>query len=56
LALAADVLNDDARARAIYQRLKFKIVGGLPHEGWELTENRLHSAIDVISQERDRPR
>ena len=24
-------------AQEIYQRLKFKLIGGLPHEGWLLT-------------------
>ena len=54
LALAADVLGDDDKAQEIYQRLKFKLVAGLPHEGWVLTEKRLRAAIDAIEQERDR--
>jgi hypothetical protein len=33
LALAADALGDDDKAQEVYQRLKFKLVGGLPHEG-----------------------
>ncbi len=56
LALAADVLGDDDRAQQVYQRLKFRIIGGLPHEGWELTEQRVRAAIDAIEQEHDRPR
>jgi hypothetical protein len=56
LALAADVLADDERAQDVYQRLKFKVVGGLPHEGWVLTEDRLRAAINAIEQERGRPR
>lgn len=52
LALAADVLGDDDKAQAIYQKLKFKLVGGLPHEEWVLTESRIRSAIDAIEQER----
>ena len=52
LALAADVLGDDHKAEAIYQRLKFKIVGNLPHEGWILTERQIHAAIDAIEQDR----
>jgi hypothetical protein len=51
LALAADVLDDDGRAQDVYQQLKFKLIGGLPHEGWVLTENRLRAAIDTIEQE-----
>jgi hypothetical protein len=54
LALAADVLGDDEKAQEVYQRLKFKLIGGLPHEGWVLTEARIRSAIDAIEQERER--
>jgi|SRR5665213_353995 len=46
LALAADVLGDDDKARKVYQRLKFKLIGGLPHEGWTLTEGRVKAAIE----------
>src|ERR1700754_2169735 len=56
LALAADVLGDDERAQDVYQRLKFKLVGGLPHEGWELTEDRLRSVLGEIERERARER
>ncbi len=56
LALAADVLGDDDRAQEVYQRLKFSVVGGLPHEGWVLTESRLRSAIEAIEQDRERTR
>jgi hypothetical protein len=56
LALAADVLQDDEKAQEIYQRLKFKLVGGLPHEGWVLTEDRIRSAIDDIRHEQERRR
>jgi hypothetical protein len=54
LALAADVLGDDDKAQEVYQRLKFRLVGGLPDEGWVLTESRIRSAIDAIEQERSR--
>ena len=56
LALAADVLGDDEKAQQLYQRLKFKLVGGLPHEGWELTADRVRAALDAVAQERDRSR
>ncbi|HWG47976.1 MAG TPA: DUF6166 domain-containing protein [Gemmataceae bacterium] len=56
LALAADVLSDDDKAQDIYQRLKFKLVGGLPHDSWVLTEGRIRSAIDAIEQERGHAR
>jgi hypothetical protein len=56
LALAADLLGDDDRAQEMYQRLKFKVVGSLPHDGWELSEDRLRAAVEVIERERDRGR
>src|SRR5436305_12723191 len=56
LALAADVLGDDERAQDVHQALKFKLVGGLPHDGWTLTESRVRAAIDAIEQERGRKR
>jgi Family of unknown function (DUF6166) len=56
LALAADVLGDDEKAQDVYQQLKFKVIGGLPHEGWVLTEDRLRAAISAIEQQRARPR
>src|SRR5947207_15748033 len=54
LALAADVLQDDERAQDVYQRLKFKLIGSLPDEGWMLTEDRIRAAIATIEQEQDR--
>jgi hypothetical protein len=48
LALAADVLGDDEAAQTVYQQLKFKLVGRLPHDGWSLTEEQLRQAIQEI--------
>jgi hypothetical protein len=56
LALAADVLGDDDRARDIYQSLKFKLVGRLPKDGWTLTETALRDAIEQLEAERGRDR
>jgi len=56
LALAADALDDDDRAQGVYHRLKFKLVGGLPREGWTLTEDRIRAVIDAIERERGRSR
>jgi uncharacterized protein DUF6166 len=56
LALAADVLGDDEAAQDVYQDLKFKLVGRLPHDGWSLTETQIRSAIDTIERERGRDR
>ncbi|HTU91242.1 MAG TPA: DUF6166 domain-containing protein [Gemmataceae bacterium] len=55
LALAADVLGDDDRALAVYQKLKFRMVGRLPHEEWVLSKNQIRSAIEAIEQERSGP-
>jgi hypothetical protein len=52
LALAADVLGDDERARDVYQRLKFKVIGGLDEDEWVLTEDRLRHAVDQIERDR----
>lgn len=46
------MLGDDERAQELYQRLKFRLIGRLPYEGWVLTESRIRSAIDAIEQER----
>jgi hypothetical protein len=56
LALAADVLGDDERAQDLYQRFKFKVIGGLPHEGWVLTEDRIRSTLQAMEREQSRPR
>ncbi len=56
LALAADVLGDDDRAQDVYQRLKFKVVGRLPKDGWSLTEDQLRQVIADIEQERGHDR
>lgn len=45
LALAADVLGNDEAAQRVYQRLKFRVVGRLPADGWSLTEGELAEAI-----------
>lgn len=50
LALAADVLGDDEAARAVYQRLKFRVVGRLPKDGWSLTEAELTDAIRSLAE------
>ncbi|HEY7328650.1 MAG TPA: DUF6166 domain-containing protein [Gemmataceae bacterium] len=55
LALAADVLGDDDRAQAVYQMVKFRLVGRLPHEEWVLSEGQIRSAIEAIEQERGSP-
>jgi hypothetical protein len=48
LALAADVLGEDEAALGVYQRLKFRVVGRLPAEGWTLTADELAEAIRTL--------
>jgi hypothetical protein len=50
LALAADVLVDDDAAQEVYQRLKFRVVGRLPEDGWTLTETELTEAIRSLAR------
>jgi hypothetical protein len=56
LALAADVLGDDEAARAVYQKLKFRLIGRLPKDGWSLDEMQLRRAIAEIQQQRGQGR
>lgn len=50
LALAADVLGDDEAALDVYQRLKFRVVGRLPTDGWTLTEAELADALRGLAR------
>jgi uncharacterized protein DUF6166 len=54
LALAADVLGDDKKAQEVYRQLLFRLVGGLPDEGWVLTEEKIWAAIRAIEQRQTR--
>ena len=56
LALAVDGLGDADRAQRVYQTLKFKLVGRLSSEGWELSENQLIAAIKAIERGQNRER
>src|SRR5579875_478208 len=38
LTLLADALGDDEKAQDHYQNFKFKVVGRLPHDRWELSQ------------------
>lgn len=42
-------------ALSLYQRLKFKLVGGLDWDGWTLTEERLRHTLDRIEHEQSHP-
>jgi hypothetical protein len=52
LALAADVLGDDDRARQVYQPLKNRVVAGFSGESWELSEADLLGAVARIEREK----
>jgi Family of unknown function (DUF6166) len=56
LALAADALGDDDLARNVYQKLKFKLLGRLPKDGWALTEQQVRQVIQEIQTERNQGR
>ncbi len=49
LALAADILCDDEAALDVYQRLKFRLVGRLSHDGWVLTEAELRDILRTLA-------
>ena len=50
LALAADALGDDEAALGVYQRLKFRLVGRLPADGWTLTAGELADALRSLRE------
>ena len=50
LALAADVLGDDEAALGVYQRLKFRVVGRLLHDGWVLTDAELADTLRSLAR------
>ena len=50
LALAADVLENDETALAVYQRLKFRVVGRLPADSWTLTAHELKNALRSLTE------
>lgn len=51
LALLADRLADDGQALGLYQALKFKIVAGLPREGWTLKGSEIDEAVRALRTE-----
>ena len=50
LALAADVLADDAAAVDAYQRLKFRVVAPLAADGWTQTEAEHADALRALAR------
>jgi hypothetical protein len=47
LALLADCLEDDKKALNFHQAFKWIIVAELPQNGWILTEDQIHQALQV---------
>lgn len=56
LALLADALDDDDKAQQFYQDFKFKVVGRLPHDKWELTQDEIMQTVTRLETERGRKR
>lgn len=50
LALLADYLGNDDRARALYQAFKFAVVAKLPKRGWSLTSRDIDHALQTIRE------
>lgn len=51
LALCADVLNDDERARNVYQQFKFQVVAALdPDADWTLSEVVIRKQIELVAK------
>ena len=51
LALVADACGKRLAVAPIYQRVKAKIVAGLPHEGWVLTQEQIKAAVEAARRE-----
>ena len=56
LALLADALGDDEKAQQFYQDFKFKVVGRLASDNWELSQEDIRQSVAAIEAERGRKR
>jgi hypothetical protein len=54
LALLADALGDDEKAQRHYQEFKFRVVGRLPQDRWELSEEDIRQTVARLEAERGR--
>lgn len=50
LALVADAVGDDERARHVYQAFKRKVVAQLARDGWELSAEAVTRAAEEIER------
>lgn len=48
LAILADHLGDDSRARLLHQAFKQRVVAGLANSAWTLTAEDVQAAVDEI--------
>src|SRR5947208_14323628 len=56
LALLADALGDDERAQRFYQDFKFKVIGRLEGDSWELSQEDIRQAVSALEAERGKGR
>ena len=56
LALLADALGDDRRAQSVYQEFKFKVIGRLQGDRFELTDDQIKATVAELDAARGRGR
>lgn len=56
LALLADALGDDAKAKRFYLDFSFKVVSHLPEDKWELSEEDIRQTVAALEAARGRGR
>lgn len=56
LALLADALGDDEKAQRLYQDFKFKVIGRLDGDRFELSEENIRQTVARLEAERGRRR
>jgi hypothetical protein len=56
LALLADALGDDEKAKRYYQDVKFKVIGRLTGDRFEMTEDDIKQKVAELEAEKGRGR
>lgn len=51
LAICYDVLGDREQAEQLYQRFKFRVIGTLTGDSWELTESAVRAHLESLAGE-----
>jgi hypothetical protein len=54
LALLADALGDDEKAQRLYQDFKFKVIGRLTGDRFELSQEDIRQTVAALEAERGR--